>query len=266
LETIQLADVLRDELSHRDLENKMLSQAESLFFYREIALGLFHQLANNVNRVDSKLHAVDALLHPPARAENSMELNKQLSEAASAVKAAKDLIKEAQLRGQTLKPIARPCFLVADVLRPVVDRMQQRCAENSIVLEHSFTSQDYPVILDPSLGKESFINLFENAIIAIKMFKNTAKRSIFVAVRADPVGKVRVEISDSGVGMDRDLLQRVAECTPFFTTRKDGTGLGLYFTKKLFEHFEGEFSFARSQPGKGTTVAVVIPLEGANAK
>ncbi len=69
---------------------------------------------------------------------------------------------------------------------------------------------------------------------------------------------VRVDVSDSGAGIDPELIDRVVE--PFFTTRRDkgGTGLGLSTAYGTVRNHGGGFSI-QSSPGEGTTVSIVLP-------
>jgi two-component system sensor histidine kinase HydH len=71
---------------------------------------------------------------------------------------------------------------------------------------------------------------------------------------------VNVEISfaDTGVGMSEDVLDRI--WTPFFTTKAKGMGLGLSICRRIVEAHSGKVS-VRSVEGKGTTFAVLLPVQ-----
>jgi signal transduction histidine kinase len=73
------------------------------------------------------------------------------------------------------------------------------------------------------------------------------------------VRKVKIEIVDSGIGITQENFPKMF--SPYFTTRPGGTGLGLYFTRRLVEQFNGTVEIARSYPGKGTTVVLIFPLQ-----
>jgi signal transduction histidine kinase len=68
---------------------------------------------------------------------------------------------------------------------------------------------------------------------------------------------IRLEVRDSGVGMDRAALDRAFE--PYFSTKAVGTGLGLTIAKRNVELHHGTVSVA-SAPGEGTTVTLTLPL------
>jgi signal transduction histidine kinase len=106
--------------------------------------------------------------------------------------------------------------------------------------------------------EEAWINLLINARDSIPAKQ---KGEIRITSRPDGSGKaVRVLISDTGVGIPKDNLDRVFE--PFFTTKdvNEGTGLGLYITYKTIERHNGRIEID-SEEGKGTTVTVTLPIE-----
>jgi len=80
-----------------------------------------------------------------------------------------------------------------------------------------------------------------------------------VTLRIDErAGALRFEIRDQGAGMSGDVLARAGE--PFFTTKPPGRGmgLGLFLCRAVVESLGGEIELS-SQPGRGTTAAIVIP-------
>lgn len=70
-------------------------------------------------------------------------------------------------------------------------------------------------------------------------------------------GTVRLQIRDTGSGMDAETAARALE--PYFTTRPEGTGLGLSTVARIVDKLGGRIAI-NSTPGVGTTVSVVLPL------
>jgi signal transduction histidine kinase len=68
---------------------------------------------------------------------------------------------------------------------------------------------------------------------------------------------VCIEITDSGHGMESQVLERAVD--PFFTTRPSGTGLGLPIVERILEAHDGRVEIS-SEPSKGTTVRLFIPV------
>jgi signal transduction histidine kinase len=67
-----------------------------------------------------------------------------------------------------------------------------------------------------------------------------------------------ITISDNGVGMDKQTKSKVGEA--FFTTKKNGTGLGIKLSKEILEAHEGELHY-RSSSKTGTKAIITIPLK-----
>jgi signal transduction histidine kinase len=68
---------------------------------------------------------------------------------------------------------------------------------------------------------------------------------------------VRMQVSDTGIGMDAQTQSQLF--TPFFSTKSDGTGLGLMSCKRIVESYDGRIE-VRSEPGKGTTFELMLPV------
>jgi len=101
--------------------------------------------------------------------------------------------------------------------------------------------------------REVLINLLFNAVDAIP-------RRGTIVIRTEVQGRwLVITVTDDGIGMSEEVKARCLE--PFFTTKgQEGTGLGLGSVYGIIRRHEGEIDI-RSEPGRGTTVAVSLPLE-----
>jgi len=98
--------------------------------------------------------------------------------------------------------------------------------------------------------RRAFANLYRNAAEAMK-----GQGAIDVTVTGDGAG-LAVMIADHGPGIPAELRQRVFE--PYFTTKDDGTGLGLALVRVTLEAHRGTVSVGET-PGGGATFAIVFP-------
>ena len=98
--------------------------------------------------------------------------------------------------------------------------------------------------------RRAFANLLRNASEAMQ-----GRGTIDVTVTGDGSG-LAVTIADHGPGIPPELRQRVFE--PYFTTKDDGTGLGLALVRVTLEAHRGTISVAET-PGGGATFAIVFP-------
>jgi two-component system, NtrC family, nitrogen regulation sensor histidine kinase NtrY len=107
-----------------------------------------------------------------------------------------------------------------------------------------------PVKADRRLLERAVVNLFENALQAVGDGGRIAVR----VRRMD--GRAEVEISDSGPGIDPEVRNRIFE--PFFSTKTDGSGLGLALVKKIVEDHGGGVCL-ESPPEGGTRARLWLP-------
>ncbi|MBI5663789.1 MAG: HAMP domain-containing protein [Nitrospirae bacterium] len=104
--------------------------------------------------------------------------------------------------------------------------------------------------------KQVFLNIMLNAVQAMD-----GKGGDLTVETSTGDGNVRVIISDTGTGIPEEHLKKVYD--PFFTTKKEGTGMGLALTHNIISGHSGRIDI-NSAPGKGTMVKVECPspLEG----
>jgi two-component system NtrC family sensor kinase len=114
-------------------------------------------------------------------------------------------------------------------------------------------------VTDPGLLRQIVINLLTNAFDAIG-----SEGTVRVAARVQN-GMVDIAVSDTGAGISPDDLRRIFE--PFYTTkgRGKGTGLGLAICRELSRALGGSIE-VESEPGKGSTFTVRLPLHGGESE
>ena len=113
---------------------------------------------------------------------------------------------------------------------------------------------DIPTVnCSPSQINQIFLNLLTNAADAIEESGEIVIRTI------EEGNRVRISIADTGSGIAPDILSKIRD--PFFTTKEvgKGTGLGLSIVDQIVQSHGGEL-LIESEPGKGTTVTIVLPI------
>ncbi|MEG2510865.1 MAG: HAMP domain-containing sensor histidine kinase, partial [Bacilli bacterium] len=118
----------------------------------------------------------------------------------------------------------------------------QYCYEEEIVFE-----ADYNKL------KQVLINTIKNSLEALRNINN-GNILIKNYISND---YVIFSIIDNGIGMDKETLDNIF--TPFFTTKSDGTGLGLVLSKEIIEAHNGKINI-KSIINKGTTINIILPL------
>jgi signal transduction histidine kinase len=113
---------------------------------------------------------------------------------------------------------------------------------------------------DPEKMRRVVVNLVGNALDALEE-NRTAEPRLDVAIGENLAGtEVWLRLRDNGPGIPPERIQKIF--TPFYTSKHNGTGLGLALSKKLVEAHGGTIG-ATSHPGGGAEVTVVLPRHGA---
>ena len=99
------------------------------------------------------------------------------------------------------------------------------------------------------------LNILKNSIEALDIEKKTNSISINLAT----IDKfIEIKIIDNGCGFDEETSKKFSERG--FTTKKSGTGLGLYNCKSIIETHQGTFSITSNGPGLGATTTIKFDL------
>jgi PAS domain S-box-containing protein len=159
---------------------------------------------------------------------------------------------------QELSEIYRPQKLSLEpidinlLLTHIFSLSQEDCARLHIALHLDTPETPLWVQGDPGKLKQVFLNLVKNAMEAMEQGGEVKIQAELASDRVD------IKISDNGPGVqtkDQDKL-----FTPFFTTKRRGTGLGLSVSKRIIENHPGGTLTLDSWEGKGTTVSISLPF------
>ncbi len=112
------------------------------------------------------------------------------------------------------------------------------------------------VLVDARQLRQALLNVLLNGIEAMR---EGGKLTIRTALRPGDQPFVAVEVTDTGVGMDGDEMDKLFE--PFYTTKPEGTGLGLTIVSRLIEQNRGRLG-VQSARGEGTTFTISLPAAG----
>jgi two-component system sensor histidine kinase HydH len=112
------------------------------------------------------------------------------------------------------------------------------------------------ISVDKDKINQVLLNLYLNGLQAME--NSTAEKELQVSVHRDLHDNMLViEVRDTGSGIPQEDLDKVLD--PYFTTKPDGTGLGLALAYKIIDEHRGSIGFASCE-GKGTTVTVSLPV------
>jgi two-component system sensor histidine kinase HydH len=142
---------------------------------------------------------------------------------------------------------ARPNALIEDCLPLVQDRL----GDGRLRLLTELDPAVGELMLDQREMRKALLNLIVNGLEAMEDGGTLTIRS-----QALPEGGVRIEIEDTGAGMDNETRARVFEL--FYTTKSNGTGLGMAIARSVVDRHGGRLDID-SERGRGTRIQIELP-------
>jgi two-component system sensor histidine kinase HydH len=150
---------------------------------------------------------------------------------------------------------SRPLSLQPCPLRPLVDEAISVLPPSEVVVKNE-VPEDLPLAkLDRDQFRQVLINLTQNAVEAIPKDR---KGEVKISASGGGAAPWKVEISDNGDGIPKEILAKIFE--PLFTTKTKGTGLGLAVVINTIKLHQGTIE-AQSEEGRGTRFIITLPAE-----
>ena len=147
-----------------------------------------------------------------------------------------------------------PNELVASVLH----LMSPQLKKYGIQTELKLLEKNVQISGDRKLLDQVFINLVTNSFQAVE---GVPRPKIEVSVNSSDIW-VEISIKDNGSGIEADKMEQIF--IPFFSTKKEGSGIGLSLSRQIIHKHKGSIS-ASSEPGLYTEIVVKLPITGKSA-
>jgi PAS domain S-box-containing protein len=237
--------ILHDVSKIREFE-KEREEAERLVFLGNLVANFAHEIKNPLNGLSI---ATQRLVREfPNADEEYVRLTKGLENEIKALnKIVNDFLLLARPRMREKVP-----FRVASVLTRVKESIDPELHENNIRLAYD-VKDDVEVCGNADDFRRAILNILLNAIEAVVVVKERPREINVSMIKKR--NSVVLTIADTGIGMDKEETERIFN--PYFTTKKSGTGLGLYIAQKIIKDHGGQMK-VESEKNKGTTFSVTF--------
>jgi len=276
-ENTALLLIITDITERKRLEQQMV-RTEKLVAAAEMSSMIAHEFRNALTSVKMIVQLFGESEH------FSRSEKKSLGVALDSIRHMERIVTEL-LSFARPKPLLFKPTNVNRVLRESIDFIRPHAQRKDISLASAFDADVGEIPLDESLLKEAIINVLLNGIQAVEADGRAAKRgkvtatSKFVSLSAAITGGVdqgrtnrpgeqgivlprrahcvRIAISDNGCGITDDHLDKIFD--PFYTTKTNGTGLGLPMVQRTIAAHGGILQ-VKTKVHKGTTFSIYLPL------
>jgi two-component system NtrC family sensor kinase len=234
-----------------------LVQSEKLAAVGELAAGIAHELNNPLAGIYAFLQVFAETIHSRGLKELSDEEARSFQE--NLVYVEREIQRCKSIIGSllTFARVSEKQFTLVDVNKTLADTLaltQSNLAKSGIKVGTDLDKNIPPVNGDPNELQQVFLNIIVNARKAMP-----GRGRLTVTTSTDDArGSVSVSFADTGIGIQKELLEKIFD--PFFTTSKpgEGTGLGLSISYGIVKDHNGEI-LVESVPDHGATFTVVLP-------
>lgn len=253
--------VLREEeyilVSLQNIQEEL--EEKEMEAWQNLIRVLTHEIMNSITPISSMTSTLLGMLEKEDE-ENAGQKNgmvaEDLEDMADALKAihrrSQGLMNfVSTYRNMTLVPKPRFRILsVKDFMKRVERLMHQKLTDGGISFEWFVSPDTLELTADPDLMEQVMINLLLNAVSAVTGVKNPR---IGLSSSMGTTGGVVITVEDNGVGIEAEALEKIF--IPFFTTRKQGSGIGLSLSRQILRMHHATIQ-VQSKPGEGAVFTI----------
>lgn len=252
----QVADELRASYEKLRRQSETLAEVEEqlrhadrLAVLGELAASLAHEVRNPLGSIRG---AVEILQDDyPKENPNHEFLQILIKEVDRLNRVIENYLSLARTRTSRLEE-----FGLRDAVLSVVNMLAAKARKEKVEIQCHFPDRPVQIRADENKFRQVLLNLLLNAMAAIE-----GSGRVTIDARVNGAGeahrKLQIIITDTGKGIPGDVMEQIFK--PFYTTKQDGTGLGLPITKRIADEYRWELRL-QSEVGKGTQAILCIPI------
>jgi PAS domain S-box-containing protein len=251
---MQMATIILQDVTETRRQTEEAIESQTVAAITQLAAGVAHEIGNPLNSLTIHLQLLAREL---ARKDSGDKQDSDPAEAKELVDVALqevhrlDSIVNNFLRAiRPSRPELQP-LQIQKVLAESLKFMRHEIEERHIRVEASLPDKLPRIQGDPSQLRQAFFNIIKNSIQAM-----SAGGLLSIFCEVDDT-HVEIRFSDTGKGVPAEKLSHIME--PFYTTRADGTGLGLLEVERILRGHGADFKI-ESGAGAGTTFTIRLPL------
>ena len=247
-------DLMDDvDKAHLDLETSRghLIQTEKLAMAGKLAAGVAHTIRNPLTSVKMRLFSLErGLKLDPSQKEDFEVIAEEIGHIDTIVRNFLEFARPPKLAAQSVSP--------SDVVDTVLRLLKHRLDSYNVTVQLERSKRLPEILADPDQLKEALVNLVLNACEAMVEGGTITIREETGIL--EPHGRIlAVRVTDTGPGVPPAIAQSVFQ--PFYTTKGEGSGLGLSIVRRIVEEHGGWITL-QSPEGRGATFTMVFPYEG----
>jgi len=247
----QIRDLMNnmDQTQNRlEKSEKHLILSEKMAMVGKLAAGVAHSIRNPLTSVKMRLFSLQRnLVLSKIQKEDFEVISDEINQIDTIVRNFLEFSRRPKLKFSQISP--------SDVMDMTLVLLNHRIESFNVKIEIDREKKLPDIWIDSDQMKEVFVNILMNACDAIG---SGGKIIIQEKIKNTDSGKkILIRIIDNGLGIPENMVEKIFE--PFFSTKTDGSGLGLSIAKSIIEAHEGDI-FIESKEGKGAGFVIALPI------
>jgi len=234
------------DITERRLMEERIRERERLAYIGQLTTLLAHELRNPLSSVKMNVQILSKKLTLSGNDRRRIEIID------SGIKKLEIILEEVLNFAKPMK-LSLKIEDVNEIVEDVLDTLGEKISEKQIRIERNLSGNLPEILLDRGKIEQAILNIVLNSIDALRPKGHLKVVTEVGEFSGEQI--IKVTISDNGIGIEDVDLKSIFE--PFYTTKLQGTGLGLNNVKKVIEA-HGGFVSVDSELGRGTSVYVFL--------
>ncbi len=225
--------------------------ADKLASIGRLAAGVAHEINNPLAIINEKAGLMKDLLEYVDLSKNKDRFIQQISSIQDAVTRCRTITHRLLSFSKKID-VAREEFYINEAIEEVVGFIEKEIQNKGIKIVYNFKEDLPKITTDKGQLQQVLLNIINNAVDVVDI-----GGQIEIKTELIDSNHIRISIKDNGPGIPKDRLKHIFE--PFYTTKKKGTGLGLYISYGIIKKLGGDIK-VESEVGKGATFYIELTI------
>ncbi len=261
--------ILVRDITEKKNQEILLHRMENLASLTNLAAGMAHEIKNPLGAISIHMQLINKAVIKARNNENILPEKKFVEDHINVVtdeidhlnKLVMDFLFAVRPINATLE-LKDPSVLIQNI----VDFIKPEFLKSNVEVEFINSSKNKKILIDEKLMREIIMNLSQNSLAAIKSKQENLDKvqtGLFKIECLCNDNKFLIIVSDNGCGMNSQTVSKIFE--PYYTTKANGTGLGMTMVYKIVKEFSGEIN-VDSIENEGTVFTMSFPLPQKDTK
>ncbi|MBM7662672.1 PAS domain S-box-containing protein [Bacillus mesophilus] len=233
------------DITEQKQSEEIILKSEKLSLAGQLAAGIAHEIRNPLTAIKGFLQMIDA----------GYQKDAYIKIMSSELERIELIVSELLLLAKPQDVMHAP-FEIASILDEVISILNTQALLTNVEIAFTKRTEGLFIKGDSNQIKQVFINLIKNAIEAL------ASGGQIEIDLLEEGSNVVIYVKDNGEGIPEDKIAELGQ--PFYSTKEEGTGLGLMVSFNIIQNHHGSIN-VKSAPTKGTTFEIKIPMYKAKA-